>query len=304
MPARTFSHTLHLEPLESQCFQGRSPAVGWKRIFGGLVLAQALEAANRTVDAVADATLASMAPHSLHAYFLLAGNPDLPIHYAVEVLRNGRSFATRRVVARQEGTPIFALSASYHREEVGYSHQAPMPSVPSPESLLSDRQLAEQYGSIMPEHIRAYLLRDRPVEMRMVAPEKLLSRVAKRARPDGGMLTAVGTQAVWFRPTSPVAGSTAHKRAVLAYISDMTLLDTALAPHELSVFNRGIQAASLDHAMWFHADPDFSDWILYVQDGPAASGARGLARGFFYRRSGLLLATVAQEGLIRPVEQD
>lgn len=277
---------LDLERPESNLFQGRSPDVGWQRIFGGLVISQALVAAMRTVDV--------MRPHSLHAYFILPGNPQLPIHYEVDTLRDGRSFATRRVVARQNGDAIFALSCSFHKEETGYDHQLPMPKVPEPESLMSEKDLVANFGAALPENIQRYFLRDRPIELRPTNLKRYLGNrlsEAERANP---------AQHVWFRATGVLPDDQAVHLAVLAYASDMTLLDTALVAHSKSVFNADIQAASLDHAMWFHRDFRMDDWMLYAQDSPSSAGALGMARGLIYTRDGRLVASVVQEGLLRP----
>ncbi len=278
---------LDLETLEGNRFRGRSPDVGWQRIFGGLVIAQALVATMRTVDL-------SLSPHSLHAYFILPGDPALPIDYEVDNLRDGRSFGTRRVVARQKGAAIFALSASFHRDEAGYDHQLAMPSVPAPETLLSEKDIVKGFGDRLPESVRRYFLRERPIELRPVDLRRYLGQAPtpeEQARP---------TQNVWFRATGALPDDPRVHLAVLAYASDMTLVDTALVAHGKSVFQPDIQAASLDHAMWFHRPVRMDDWLLYTQDSPSASQALGLARGLIYTRDGRLLASVAQEGLLRP----
>jgi acyl-CoA thioesterase II len=277
---------LDLEQRESNLFQGRSLDVGWQRIFGGLVISQALVAAMRTVE--------TLRPHSLHAYFILPGNPALPIHYDVDNLRDGRSFATRRVVARQGGDAIFALSCSFHKDESGYDHQLPMPKVPEPESLMSEKDLVTHFKAALPENVQRYFLRDRPIELR---PTNLKRYIGSRLS-EAEMANPV--QHVWFRATGQLPDEPAVHLAVLAYASDMTLLDTALVAHSKSVFNADIQAASLDHAMWFHRDFRMDDWLLYTQDSPSSAGALGLARGLIYSRDGRLIASVVQEGLLRP----
>jgi acyl-CoA thioesterase II len=278
---------LDLEQPESNLFQGRSPDVGWQRIFGGLVISQALVAAMRTVGD-------GIPPHSLHAYFILPGDPKLPIRYEVDNLRDGRSFATRRVVARQNGAAIFALSASFHRDEAGYDHQLPMPNVPAPETLMSEKDIVAGFKDRLPESVQRFFLRDRPIELRPVSLKRYLGAALsdeERARP---------AQHVWFRATGPLPDDPKTHLAVLAYASDMTLVDTALVPHGKSVFNPDIQAASLDHAMWFHRDFRMDGWLLYAQDSPSSSRALGLARGLIYTSDGRLIASVAQEGLLRP----
>jgi acyl-CoA thioesterase II len=278
---------LDLEQPGNNLFRGRSPDVGWQRIFGGLVISQALVAVMRTVDS-------AVPPHSLHAYFILPGDPSVPIDYEVDRLRDGRSFATRRVVARQNGAAIFALSASFHREEAGYDHQLPMPVVPVPETLMSELDIATEFADKLPDSVRRYFLRAKPIELRPVD----LKRYLGVPLPDDER--ASPTQHVWFRATGPLPDIRAIHLAVLAYASDMTLVDTALVAHSKSVFHHDIQGASLDHAMWFHRDFRMDDWLLYAQDSPSSSGALGLARGLIYTRSGTLVASVAQEGLIRP----
>jgi acyl-CoA thioesterase-2 len=269
-------------------FVGTSPPVAWNRVFGGLVVAQALVAASRTVD--------NRAPHSLHAYFLLPGDPAKPIHYAVERLRDGRSFSVRRVVAHQADrtgrmAAIFALSCSFHLSETGHEHQAAMPMVPAPETLPSEQDLIARHGDRLSDGFRRYLTRQRPIEMRATDPLRLID----------GKKRADARQAIWMRARGPLPDDPAVHRAVLAYASDMTLLDTALVPHGTSVFQRDIQAASLDHALWFHRRFRADRWFLYAQDSPSAAGARGLTRGLIFQDDGTLIAATAQEGLIRPV---
>jgi acyl-CoA thioesterase-2 len=277
---------LDLEALEGNLFRGRSPAVGWQRIFGGLVISQALIAAMRTVD---DA----LPPHSLHAYFILPGDPALPIDYAVDRLRDGRSFATRQVVARQNGAAIFTLSASFHRNEEGYDHQQPMPSVPQPETLLSEKELVARFASQLSPSLQRYFLRERPIELRPVSLKRYIgASLTKEER-------AQPVQHVWFRATEALPDDLRLHLALLAYASDMTLVDTALIAHGKSVFDADIQGASLDHAMWFHRDFRMDEWLLYAQDSPSTSRALGLARGLIFTREGRLIASVAQEGLLR-----
>jgi acyl-CoA thioesterase II len=275
---------LDLEELDRNLYRGLSPQVGWQRVFGGLVISQALVASTRTVE--------GRPVHSLHAYFLLPGDPLRPIIYDVERIRDGRSFATRRVVARQNGEAIFALSASYQVKEEGYTHQSPMPAAPDPDTLLSDKQIVETFGDRLPVSVRTYFRRERPIELRPVS----LARYA-------GQKTEAGVwpmQAVWIRASGRLPDDPALHTAVLAYASDMTLLDTSLVPQGKSVFDADIQAASLDHAMWLHGEFRADEWLLYAQDSPASMGARGFTRGQLYTRDGRLVASVAQEGLIRP----
>ncbi len=271
---------LNLERLEVNLFRGLSPQSRWQRVFGGQVIGQALVAATHTVEA--------LPVHSLHAYFLLGGDPKVPIIYEVDRIRDGRSFTTRRVVAIQHGHAIFSMSASFHRNEPGFSHQAEMPKVPGPEDLPSEAQIREKIMPMMPEPVRRYYEQERPIELRPVEYSRYLSKEHRSPHFN-----------VWIRATAALPDDPAIHQCVLAYASDMTLLDTSLIPHGQTVFNKRIQAASLDHALWFHRPFRADDWLLYAQDTPNASGARGLSRGLIFSRRGELVATVAQEGLIR-----
>ncbi|HEX8416399.1 MAG TPA: acyl-CoA thioesterase II [Methylobacterium sp.] len=273
---------LDLRALGGDRFEGRSPTKGWPRVFGGQVVAQALVAATRTVPA-------NRPPHSLHAYFLLGGDPKVPIAYEVERIRDGRSFATRRVVAMQHGRAIFAMSVSYHEDETGVVHQLPMPDVPPPEDLADARAAVAAGGMGIPAPVLAYFARERPIELRPVEIERYLRREPRDPRFH-----------VWLRAASPLPDDPAIHQAVLAYASDMTLLDATLIAHGQTVFDGDVQSASLDHALWFHRPFRADDWLLYAQDSPSAGGARGFARGLIYGRDGTLVASVVQEGLIRP----
>ena len=271
---------LDLEVLEQNLFRGRSPQAGWQRVFGGQVIGQALVAASRTVE--------GRSPHSLHGYFLLPGDPKVPIIYDVERIRDGRSFTTRRVKAIQHGQPIFTLSASFHIDEPGLSHQMAMPDVPKPDQLPSESDIRERVMPLMPDPVRAYFERERPIELRPVEFKRYMTR-------DG--LDPYFN--VWIRATGTLPDDPAIHQAVLAYASDMTLLDSTLVAHGRTVFEREIQAASLDHALWFHRPFRADEWLLYAQDSPFAGGARGFARGSIFTSDGVLVASVAQEGLIR-----
>ena len=271
---------LDLESLEVNLFRGRSPQSGWQRVFGGQVIGQALVAACRTVE--------GRPPHSMHAYFLLPGDPKVPILYDVDRIRDGRSFTTRRVVAIQHGQAIFSMSVSFHVDEPGLTHQAPMPEVPPPEQLPSENQAREWVLANMPEAIRRYYELERPIEMRPVEYTRYLGQKFESARFH-----------VWIRTTGPLPDDPAIHQCVLAYASDWTLLDTALVPHGRSLFEREFMAASLDHALWFHRKFRADDWLLYAQDSPNLAGARGFSRGLIFARDGTLVASVAQEGLVR-----
>ncbi|MGQ7794385.1 acyl-CoA thioesterase II [Faunimonas sp. B44] len=272
---------LDLEPLEHNLYRGRSPQSGWQRVFGGQVIGQALVAATRTVDA-------DRRVHSLHAYFMRPGDPTVPIVYEVDRIRDGKSFATRRVVAIQHGHAIYSMSASFQVREEGLDHQLAMPDVPHPDRLMSEEQMKAMVMASAPKPIRAYWERERPIEFRPVSLKHYVSRE---------QLDAV--QRVWFRATGPLPDDPAIHACVLAYASDMTLLDTSLFAHGRSVFDRDMQVASLDHAMWFHRPFRADEWLLYDQDSPNASGARGFTRGSIFAADGRLVASVAQEGLVR-----
>lgn len=278
--------TLDVEKIEEDIYRGTSPDIGWQRVFGGQVIAQALMAAQRTV-------AVDRFVHSLHAYFLRPGDPAVPILYQVERIRDGSSFATRRVVAVQHGKAIFSMSASFQVEEGGYEHQIAMPSVTRPEDLIGEKEFRELVLPKAPEAIRQYWARERPIEMRPTSLVHYLSKDALEPRQD-----------IWVRAVGSVPADRHYQAAVLAYLSDLTLLDVSLYPHGISLFDPSLQAASLDHAMWFHRPVAFDDWLLYSQDSPSASGARGMTRGSLYSRSGALIASVAQEGLIRKKAND
>ena len=274
---------LDLEQLEVNLFRGRSPQVGWQRVFGGQVIGQALVAACRTVDEIEERP-----PHSLHGYFMLGGDPSVPIIYEVDRIRDGRSFTTRRVVAIQHGRAIFAMSASFHLGEPGFDHQAEMPKVPGPEDLPSDDEIRERVLPMMPDPIRRYFERERLIELRPVEFERYLGKKL----PDGRFH-------IWFRSSGILPAAPSIHRCALAYASDLSLLDVSLVPHGHTVFEKSIMAASLDHALWFHRPFKADEWLLYAQDTPSAGGSRGFARGLIFTREGVLVASVAQEGLIR-----
>jgi len=271
---------LDLEPLELNLFRGRSPQSGWQRVFGGQVIGQALVAALRTVE--------DRPPHSMHAYFILPGDPKVPIIYEVDRIRDGKSFTTRRVVAIQHGHAIFAAGISFHRDEPGFDHQAKIPDVPKPEDLPSEADIKARTLALMPDPVRRYFERERPIELRPVEFTRYLGAKSEEAKFH-----------VWIRATGKLPDDPAIHQCVLAYASDMTLLDAALIPHGRTVFDRRIMAASLDHALWFHRPFRADDWLLYAQDSPNMIGARGLSRGLIFARDGTLVASVAQEGLVR-----
>ncbi len=274
---------LDLEPVGEDAFRGYSPstAVG-PMVFGGQAIAQALVAAQRTVPADRPA-------HSLHGYFVLAGDPKTPIDYTVERVRDGKSFTTRRSTAKQQGRTIFSLEASFQIVEQGFEHSFEPPRVPDPESLDTTSALAARLKSFLPRGALERMEKSSPLDIRFVDPEAML----------GGATPGATRQNIWFRIVDPMPDDDAVHKAVLAYLSDMTLLNTALAAHGLSIFDSTLQVASLDHAVWFHRRFRADEWLLYAQDSPNASGGRALTRGQLFTRDGRLIASVAQEGLIR-----
>ena len=282
----TLLSILDLEQLEQNLFRGQSPRHGWQRVYGGQVLGQALVAAGRTVSEPRTA-------HSMHGYFLLGGDPAHPIVYEVDRTRDGGSFTTRDVKAIQHGRPIFTMSVSFHKAEAGFEHHSPMPDVPQPEELPNEQELKKHLIAHLPENIRSYWERERPVEMRPVDIRRYITR--EKAPP---------IQYTWMRANGVLPDDPKLHQCVLAYASDFTLLDTALIAHGKLLFDRDIQLASLDHALWLHRPFRADEWLLYAQDSPSAYGARGFCRGSVYTREGLLVASVAQEGLVRKCDTD
>jgi acyl-CoA thioesterase II len=272
---------LDLEPLEVNIYRGQNRDLGSGRVFGGQVFAQALVAARRTVDGEREA-------HSVHGYFILPGDLAAPIVYFVDRLRDGSSFTTRRVTAIQHGRAIFNLSASFHLTEQGLAHQSTMPEVTPPEELAPELDLIRERADKYPEALRPVLTQDRPIDFRPVAPTDPFH---PETRPP--------VRRVWFRAIDTIPDDPMLHQAVLAYASDYGLLTTALHPHGLSFRSPGLQMASLDHSLWMHRPFRVDDWLLYDMDSPVAAGARGFARGTIYSRRGDLVASVAQEGLLR-----
>ncbi|MBZ6378125.1 acyl-CoA thioesterase II [Pacificimonas flava] len=272
---------LDLERIDENLFRGQNSPDATFRLFGGQVIAQALVAAQRTVGTERPA-------HSLHAYFMRPGAIDVPVIYQVERDRDGSSFSTRRVIAIQNGKPIFNMAASFQIVEDGYEHRFDMPDVPDPETLMSETEWRASFIDSVPKRMRDHFLRERPIDFR---------RVDQSVPDEEG---SEPRQQVWFRAQAPLPDDPELHRCLLAYASDMTLLSTCQRPHGLKWYSGEVQIASLDHALWFHADARADDWLLYVQDSPWAGHARGMNRGLIYDRSGRLCASVAQEGLIRP----
>jgi acyl-CoA thioesterase-2 len=271
-----------LERLEVNLFRGESRDIGSPQVFGGQVLGQALMAAYSTVE--------NRVVHSLHSYFLRRGDFNLPIVYQVDRNRDGGSFSSRRVIAIQNGAPIFTFSASFQEVEAGLEHAAQMPDVPPPESLRSDRVSAEVLARL-PDKMRRFLELDRPFEFRPVHPIDFLNPSQQPAR-----------QHIWLRAIGALPDREALHHCLLAYVSDYNLLNTALLPHAASWVSGRLFMASIDHAMWFHRPFRVDDWLLYSMDSPSASGGRGFVRGSIYSRDGQLVASTSQEGLIRVVD--
>lgn len=285
-PLERLVNLLDIENLEINLFRGQSPTETSQRIFGGQVLGQALVAASRTVDE-------DRAAHSLHGYFLRPGDPKVPIVYDVDRIRDGRSFTTRRVVAIQHGRAIFHMSASFQISEKGVDHQSKMPDVPAPEGLKTEAELRTEIIDKVPDRLKTWFSRERPIEIRPIDPFDVMNPPVRGA-----------IKNVWFKARSPLPDDARVHQCVLLYASDMTLLETTLGPHGLGYLSHNLQMASLDHCMWFHRAFRADEWMLYAQDSPSASGARGFNRGEIYSRDGQLIASVTQEGLCRLHEEE
>jgi len=276
-------HVLDLEPLEVNLFRGQSRDLGGKSVFGGQVIGQALVAASRTVE--------ERLPHSAHAYFLRPGDMALPIVYEVDRVRDGQRFTARRVQAIQKGEVILTMITSFQRPEPGLEHQAAMPDVPPPEALRPQGELVREWLAAVPavpDRIREAFLRRMAVEFRPIAPRNPLVPVVLPPR-----------QAFWVRAQAKLPDDPLLHDCVLAYASDFSLLSTALLPHGRSWLSQDLVVASIDHALWFHRPLRIDDWLLYVMDSPTAQGGRGLSMGQFFDRQGRLVASVAQENLMR-----
>jgi len=281
-PLGSLISLLDLEELEVNLFRGRSPEGDSQRVFGGQVLGQALTAAGRTVE--------SGSAHSFHAYFLRPGDPRTPILYQVDRTKDGRAFTTRRVIAIQHGRAIFHMETSFHQPEPGHRHQDEMPDAPDPESLPTWHERLEPLVRDAPAELARWMLRSRPIDTRHVdffnpiEPQKLPPRLL-----------------VWIRADGLLADDRLLHQCMVSYASDMTLLDTAAMPHQISWIDPNYQIASLDHAMWFHEDFRADEWLLYVQESPVAGAGRGFCTGRLFTRDGRLVVSVVQEGLMRRV---
>jgi acyl-CoA thioesterase-2 len=276
---------LDVEPLDADLYRGRNESDRPGRIFGGQVAAQSLVAATRTVGPGRRA-------HSLHGYFLRPGDPTVPVIYTVQRLRDGRSFANRHVIALQRGKAIFDASISFQIGERGYEHQMPMPEAPDPESLPTREELVRRHFDAIPEADRHWVARKRAIDTRHAELPTYFGGAARS-----------GTNLVWFRVPCRIGDDLDQHLHLLTYMSDMTLLDNVVLPHGRRGALGPLMVASIDHALWFHRPARVDEWLLYVQDSPAATGARGFARGSIFSRDGTLVASVAQEGLVRPVNR-
>jgi len=272
---------LHLEQLEQGLFRGQSEHLGLPQVYGGQVIGQSLSAAKETVDE-------NRQVHSFHSYFLRPGDPQKPIIYDVENLRDGRSFSTRRVKAIQYGRPIFYLTASYQAEESGLNHQSTMPDVPPPESLISEQALVQSIAEHLPQKAVDTFGRDRPIEVRPVTVVNPLAPKPEAPK-----------QYLWIKANGEVPDDPRIHQYVLAYASDWGFLVTALQPHGVTLMTPKMKVATIDHSMWFHRPFRMDEWLLYAIDSPSASGARGLVRGEIYNQKGELVASAVQEGLMR-----
>jgi acyl-CoA thioesterase-2 len=279
-PDQTLAETLQLERLEVNLFRGRTPDNRPGRIFGGQVIAQSLLAAYETVE--------DRACHSLHCYFIRPGDPTVPIVFEVDRSRDGGSFTTRRVIAVQHGQQIFNLAASFQVAEDGFEHQMPMPTTPRWEEMPDEREARRAMMEKHPEQFKGWMDRHQPIELR-----------SEDARTYFTQGPSDPVSASWIRCRDPVGADLRMHQVVLAYASDMNLLSTSMRPHGVHWQTPGFQSASLDHAMWFHRPVNIENWHLYSQDSPSASGGRGFIRGSIYAEDGTLVASVAQEGLIR-----
>ncbi|WP_305406341.1 acyl-CoA thioesterase II [Photobacterium leiognathi] len=272
---------LQLEQLELDLFRGQSENLGLPQVYGGQVIGQSLSAAKQTVEK-------ERFLHSFHSYFLRPGNPEKPIIYDVEKLRDGKSFSTRRVKAIQNGEPIFFLTASYQANEAGFDHQSTMPNVTGPEGLASETQLVDSIAQYLPPKIVETFGKKRPVEVRPVNVVNPLMPTATEPK-----------QYLWIKANGTMPDDLSIHHYMLAYASDWGFLVTALQPHGVTLFSPKMQVATIDHSMWFHRPFKMDEWLLYAIDSPSASGSRGIVRGEIYNQKGELVASAVQEGLIR-----
>ncbi len=272
---------LQLERIETKLFRGQSQDLGFPQLFGGQVIGQALSAAKQTIEP-------ERVCHSFHSYFLLPGDSKNPVVYDVEIIRDGRSIASRRVKAIQHGRTIFYMTASFHFPHEGFDHQASMPNVTPPDSLPSELEIARQYQEYIPDHLRARFTCDKPIEMRPVEFHNPLK--PEKSAPK---------KHIWMKAAGSLPDDPRIHKYLLAYASDFGFLPTATQPHGVSYLTPKFQMATIDHSMWFHRDFRFDDWLLYEMESPSASGQRGFVLGKIYDKNGKLCASSAQEGVLR-----
>ncbi|PWI34243.1 acyl-CoA thioesterase II [Vibrio albus] len=283
-PLESLLSLLQLEQLEQGLFRGQSEHLGLPQVYGGQVVGQALSAARYTVNN-------DRMVHSFHSYFLYPGDPQKPIVYDVENLRDGRSLSTRRVKAIQNGRPIFFLTASYHGEEQGFEHQNTMPDIPGPENFVSESNLAKMVADHLPDNIKQMLLGEKPIEVRPVKVVNPLKPTKEEPK-----------QYLWIKTNGEMPNDQLIHQYLLAYASDWGFLPTALHPHGVTLMTPKLQVATIDHSMWFHRPFKMDDWLLYVIESPTASNTRGLVRGEIFDRQGNLVASAVQEGVMRFTE--
>ena len=276
---------LRLEPIGVNRFRGQCQNLGFKALFGGQVMGQSLSAACQTIEP-------NLVPHSFHNYFLRPGNVVDPIEFEVDIIRDGRSFATRRIVASQNGRAILTMTCSFQRPEPGFEHQAEMPNVAAPEELTSQLELTRKIAHRIPEKVRNIFTADKPFETRVIDPIDPFNPEKKQP-----------VKYVWFKAVAPLPDDPMLHAYLLAYASDFHLIGTSLLPHGATFFQENMMVASIDHALWLHRPLRIDDWLLYVMDSPSASQSRGLSRGQLFSRDGTLVASVTQEGLIRQINQ-
>ncbi len=280
-PLQELLSLLQLEKLEEGLYRGESENLGLPQVYGGQVIGQALSAARYTVDT-------TRTVHSFHSYFLYPGDPEKPIIYDVENLRDGKSFSTRRVKAIQNGRPIFYLTASYHGEMEGFDHQNTMPDIPGPENYASESELVSQVAHLLPEQLQKMFCGEKPIEIRPVT-------VINPMKPQ----KAEPKQYLWMRANGTMPDDQLIHQYLLGYASDWGFLVTALHPHGVSLLTPKFQVATIDHSIWFHRPFKMDEWLLFVIESPTASNSRGLVRGEIYNRNGDLVATAVQEGVMR-----
>ncbi|GAB1149020.1 MAG: acyl-CoA thioesterase II [Shewanella algae] len=275
---------LKLEAIGVNRFRGHSQDLGFRNLFGGQVLGQSLSAAMETLQDQ------QWVPHSLHAYFLRPGTVQDSVEFEVDIVRDGRTFCTRQVTASQKGKAILTMLCSFQQPEVGFEHMAPMPAVKGPEGIPSELELARMFRAYFPERVRDIYTADKPIEMRVLDPVNIFSPSKKDP-----------VKYVWMKADAPMGDNPREHQTMLAYATDFNLITTSLHPHGVSVIQKDMQVASLDHSIWFHRPFRMDEWLLYAIDSPAAAGGRGLCRGQIFNQAGELVASVTQEGLIRKV---